>query len=63
MSSFRHCHVKPRRSTRNHQRRISCLIARVVQDRGRAEELAVEVFLKRSRNRKAQGENTEGWLY
>jgi RNA polymerase sigma-70 factor (ECF subfamily) len=43
--------------------RIIRVIARVVRDRARAEELAVEVFLKLSRNRAAQGENTEGWLY
>ena len=43
--------------------RIARVIARVVRDPARAEELAVEVFLKLWRNRKAQGENTEGWLY
>jgi RNA polymerase sigma-70 factor, ECF subfamily len=43
--------------------RIAGVIARVVRDRARAEELAVEVFLKLWRNQKAQGERTEGWLY
>jgi RNA polymerase sigma-70 factor, ECF subfamily len=43
--------------------RIAGVIARVVRDHARAEELAVEVFLKLSRNRKAQAENVEGWLY
>ena len=43
--------------------RISRVIARVIRDRARAEELAVEVFLKWSRNRKARRENAEGWLY
>ena len=43
--------------------RIAALIARVVRDHARAEELAVEVFLKLSRDRKAQSENVEGWLY
>lgn len=43
--------------------RIARIIARVVRDRARAEELAVEVFLKLGRNRQAQGEKTEGWLY
>jgi RNA polymerase sigma-70 factor, ECF subfamily len=43
--------------------RIARVIARVVRDRARAEELAVEVFLKLWRNERAQGENTEGWLY
>ncbi len=43
--------------------RIARVIARVVRDHARAEELAVEVFLKLWRTPKAQGENTEGWLY
>jgi RNA polymerase sigma-70 factor (ECF subfamily) len=43
--------------------RIARVIARVVRDRARAEELAVEVFLKLWRNERAQGENSEGWLY
>jgi Sigma-70 region 2 len=44
-------------------RRIARVIAKVVRDPSRAEELAVEVFLKLWRNRKAHGENVEGWLY
>lgn len=43
--------------------RIARVIARVVGDPGRAEELAVEVFLKLERYPQAQGEKTEGWLY
>jgi RNA polymerase sigma-70 factor (ECF subfamily) len=43
--------------------RIAGVIARVVRDHARAEELAVEVFLKLSGSPKAQGENAEGWLY
>src|SRR5580692_7565537 len=43
--------------------RIAGLIARVVRDQARAEELAVEVFLKLSRDRRAMSENAEGWLY
>jgi RNA polymerase sigma-70 factor, ECF subfamily len=43
--------------------RIARVIARVVRDHARAEELAVEVFLKLWRNGRAQGENAEGWLY
>lgn len=43
--------------------RIARVIARVVRDPARAEELAVEVFLKLWRNQKAQGERAEGWLY
>jgi RNA polymerase sigma-70 factor (ECF subfamily) len=44
-------------------RRIARIIAAVIRDPARAEELAVEVFLKWSRNPAAQGENAEGWLY
>ena len=43
--------------------RISRVIAAVIRDPARAEELAVEVFLKWSRNPKAQGEKSSGWLY
>ena len=48
---------------RAHYERIARVIARVVRDPARAEELAVEVFLKLWRNPQAQGEQTEGWLY
>lgn len=43
--------------------RIARVIARVVRNHARAEELAVEVFLKLWKNRRAQGEKAEGWLY
>jgi RNA polymerase sigma-70 factor (ECF subfamily) len=43
--------------------RIARVIARVLRDPARAEELAVEVFLKWSRTPQAQGENSEAWLY
>jgi RNA polymerase sigma-70 factor (ECF subfamily) len=43
--------------------RIARVIAGVVRDPARAEEIAVEVFLKWSGNPSAQGENAEGWLY
>ena len=43
--------------------RIARIIARVLRDPARAEELAVEVFLKWSRNPNAQGEKSAGWLY
>lgn len=43
--------------------RVAQIIARVVRDRARAEELAVEAFLKLSRNRQAQRQNPGGWLY
>lgn len=42
---------------------IARVIARVVKDRARAEELAVEVFLKFWRTPSAHGEKAEGWLY
>jgi RNA polymerase sigma-70 factor (ECF subfamily) len=44
-------------------KRMCRVIARVLRDPGRAEELAVEVFLKWSRHANAQGEKAEGWLY
>ncbi len=43
--------------------RVARIIARVVRDPARAEDLAVEVFLKLWRNPKAGGEKVEGWLY
>jgi len=43
--------------------RIARVIAGVIRDPARAEELAVEVFLKWSRSPKAQGEKAHGWLY
>jgi RNA polymerase sigma factor (sigma-70 family) len=43
--------------------RVANIIARVVRDRARSEELAVEVFLKLWRKNRAQTENVEAWLY
>jgi len=43
--------------------RISRIIARIVRDPGRAEELAAEVFWKLFRTSKAQGPKASGWLY
>ena len=43
--------------------RIARVIARVVRDPARAEELAVEVFLQLWRSPQAQGEKAEAWLY
>jgi RNA polymerase sigma-70 factor, ECF subfamily len=43
--------------------RIARVIARVVRNPARAEELAAEVLWKLSRTPKAQGANTSGWLY
>jgi RNA polymerase sigma-70 factor (ECF subfamily) len=48
---------------RAHYSRVVRIVARVVRDSARAEELAVEVFLKLWRNPKAQIENVEAWLY
>jgi len=43
--------------------RIARVIARVVQDQARAEELAAEVFWKFWRNPAIQNGNPAGWLY
>jgi RNA polymerase sigma-70 factor (ECF subfamily) len=48
---------------RQYYARVARLIARLVRDPGRAEELAVEVFWKLSRTPKAQGDRVGGWLY
>jgi len=46
-----------------HYGRIARVIGRVIRDQARAEELAVEVFVKWQRNPRVQGEHAEGWLY
>lgn len=43
--------------------RIARIIAMVIRDPARAEELAVEVFVKFWSNQRVQRENAEGWLY
>lgn len=43
--------------------RIARVIAGIIKDPARAEELAVEVFLKWERTPGAHCENAEGWLY
>ena len=43
--------------------RMARVIAAVIRDRARAEELAVDVFLKWLRRPKAHGERAAGWLY
>lgn len=48
---------------RAHYERVARVIGRVIHDQARAEELAVEVFLKWWRNPRAHGEHAEGWLY
>lgn len=46
-----------------HYVRIARTIAGIVKDSARAEELAVEVFLKWERTPAVQREGSEGWLY
>ena len=46
-----------------HYARLAKLIAKLTRDPARAEEIAVEVCLRWSVNRKAQGEHAERWLY
>ena len=48
---------------RAHYERIARVIGRVIHDQARAEELAVEIFLKWWRNPQAHGEHAEGWVY
>jgi RNA polymerase sigma-70 factor, ECF subfamily len=48
---------------RTHYARIARMIARVVRDQGRAEELAVEVFLKLWRKGTNDIECVEAWIY
>ncbi|MBZ5577928.1 MAG: sigma-70 family RNA polymerase sigma factor [Acidobacteriia bacterium] len=48
---------------RLHYTRLAQVIARVVRDPARAEELAVEVCLKWSARRITDAENSERWLY
>lgn len=43
--------------------RITRVIARVTRDPSRAEELAVDVFVKWSKNPSAHGPHAVGWLY
>src|SRR5437867_3298174 len=48
---------------RAHYERVARVIGRVIHNQARAEEIAVEVFLKWWRNPQAHGEHAEGWLY
>jgi RNA polymerase sigma-70 factor (ECF subfamily) len=43
--------------------RVFRIVARVLKDPARAEEVAVEVFLKWARSASARKEAAEGWLY
>jgi RNA polymerase sigma-70 factor (ECF subfamily) len=47
----------------SHYARIARVIAKVIRDPARAEELAVEVFLRWSRNPNVQGEGAQAWLH
>ena len=47
---------------RAHYARITRVIGRVIHDQARAEELAVDVFLKWWRTPAAHGDRAEGWL-
>ena len=46
-----------------HYTKVFRIIARVVHDPARAEELAVEVFLKLWKKQLQPGANPEAWLY
>ena len=46
-----------------HYGRVAGIIARVVRDPSRAEDLAVDVFWRLWRSPKAQGELAAGWVY
>ena len=48
---------------RAHYARLARVIAKVIRDPARAEELAVEVCLRWSVSRKTGGEHAERWLY
>jgi RNA polymerase sigma-70 factor, ECF subfamily len=48
---------------RAHYPRIARVIARIVHDPGRAEELAADVFWKYLHGRRAHNESPGGWLY
>jgi RNA polymerase sigma-70 factor, ECF subfamily len=48
---------------RAHYRRLAQIIAKVIRDPARAEELAVEVCLRWSATRKGESEHAERWLY
>jgi len=48
---------------RTRYERVARVIAGIIRDPGRAEELAVEVFLKWHRTEESRRENAEGWLH
>ncbi len=63
VASFDHAGLDLETVFRAQYERITRVIAGVIRDPGRAEELAVEVFLKWDRAPKAQRGSTEGWFY
>jgi RNA polymerase sigma-70 factor (ECF subfamily) len=48
---------------RAHYARLARVVGRIVHDQARAEEIAVDVFLRWRRHPSAHGEGAEGWLY
>jgi RNA polymerase sigma-70 factor (ECF subfamily) len=48
---------------RMHYERVARLIGRVIHDQARAEEVAVDVFVKWWRTPRAHCDQAEGWLY
>jgi RNA polymerase sigma factor (sigma-70 family) len=50
-------------SFHTYYKRLARIIARLIRDTARAEELAVDVLLKWSRNPRAQGDWAEAWLH
>ncbi|MEX2302142.1 MAG: sigma factor [Bryobacterales bacterium] len=46
-----------------HYECVARVIGRVIHDQARAEEIAVDVFLKWSRNPRAHRNGAEGWIY
>ncbi len=46
-----------------HYERVVRVIGRVIHDQARAEEIAVDVFLKWTKNPNAHGQGAEGWIY
>src|SRR5262245_45480868 len=46
-----------------HYARLTRVVGRIVHDQARAEEIAVDVFLRWQRHPSAHGDGAEGWLY
>src|SRR5437762_2884957 len=61
--SFESAHTEFDDVFRVHYPRIARVIARIVHDPSRAEELAADVFWKYLHGRRAHNENPAGWLY